>query len=75
MVGFIQPRNKVPRSWRLLPPVTNNILMQSATTLAKRIRLKKVLIFLNIVSDDIHLNELIIMWDIWSLFISKLLLI
>ena len=42
MVGFIKPRNKLPNSWRLLPPVNTNILMQSATTLARRIRLKEV---------------------------------
>ena len=42
MVGVIKPRNKLPRNWRVLPPVSNEILMQSATNLAKRIRHKEV---------------------------------
>merc|ERR1711963_269750 len=42
MVGLIKPRNKLPRNWRVLPPVNNDILMRSATTLAKQIRHKEV---------------------------------
>ena len=44
MVGVIKPRNKLPRNWRVLPPVNNDILMRSATTLAKQIRHKEVFI-------------------------------
>ena len=44
MVGIIKPRNKLPGNWRIIPPVGNDILMQSATNLARRIRLKQVIL-------------------------------
>ena len=53
MVGFIKPRNKLPRTWRLLPPVNNNVLMQSATSLARKIRLKEV----SIIHDSFNINS------------------
>ena len=48
MVGIIKPRNKLPGNWRIIPPVGNDILMQSATNLARRIRLKEVILISSI---------------------------
>ena len=61
MVGFNRPHtNKPPRCWpRVLPPPVHNIiLMQSATTLAKRIRNKQVhiLVYFSI-KNNIHAYE------------------
>ena len=65
MVGIIKPRNKLPGNWRIIPPVGNDILMQSATNLARRIRLKQVIL----------MSRIGIIWDkLWKRVIKILVL-
>ena len=65
MVGIIKPRNKLPGNWRIIPPVGDDILMQSATNLARRIRLKEVILMSSIGT----------IWDKWVIKFLVLLYI
>ena len=64
MVGIIKPRNKLPGNWRIIPPVGNDILMQSAMNLARRIRLKEVIFMscIGIIWDKIVIEILVLLY-------------